>query len=153
MTESRPPTYDAAMAIYDRALYQTYLHSIPMFASCTTEQIDHLAGLGEADAVTDGTEIVSEGAMGDSFYVITSGNVRITRGGSEVGKLTAGDYFGELALFDPAPRNATVTAEGTVSLVSISRDNFTAALDEAPGLRDTLLHGMARRLHELDARA
>ena len=136
---------------YDRALYQTYLSNIPMFRSCTTEQLDRLAELGTAVSMTD-APIVSEGDRGDNFYVITSGKGRVTRGGREVAELGPGDYFGELSLFDPAPRNATVAAVGPMSLVSLSRDSFVQALDEMPAIRDTVLHGMAHRIHELDAR-
>ena len=139
------------MAGYDRSLYQTYLSSIPMFRSCTTEQLDRLAELGTAVSMTD-APIVSEGDRGDDFYVITSGKGRVTRGGREVAELGPGDYFGELSLFDPAPRNATVSAVGPMSLVSLSRDSFVQALDEMPAIRDTVLHGMAHRIHELDAR-
>ena len=139
------------MAGYDRSLYQTYLSSIPMFRSCTTEQLDRLAELGTAVTVTD-ADGVSEGDRGDDFFVITSGKGRVTRGGREVADLGPGDYFGELSLFDPAPRNASVSAVGPMSLVSLSRDSFVQALDEMPQIRDTLLHGMAHRIHELDAR-
>ena len=139
------------MAGYDRSLYQTYLSSIPMFKSCTTEQLDRLAELGAAVTVTD-ADVVSEGDRGDDFFVITSGKGRVTRGGREVAELGPGDYFGELSLFDPAPRNASVSAVGPMSLVSLSRDSFVQALDEMPQIRDTLLHGMAHRIHELDAR-
>jgi CRP-like cAMP-binding protein len=136
---------------YDRALYQTYLSNIPMFRSCTTEQLDRLAELGDSVTVAD-APIVSEGDVGDHFFVITSGKGRVTRGGKDVAELGPGDYFGELSLFDPAPRNATITAVGPVSLVSLSRDAFVRALDETPQIRDALLHGMAHRIHVLDAR-
>jgi CRP-like cAMP-binding protein len=139
------------LAGYDRSLYQTYLSSIPMFRSCTTEQLDRLAELGTAVSTTD-ADIVREGDRGDDFFVITSGKARVARGGREVAELGPGDYFGELSLFDPAPRNATITAVGSMSLVSLSRDAFLRALDELPALRDALLHGMAHRIHELDAR-
>jgi CRP/FNR family transcriptional regulator len=137
---------------YDRSLYQTYLHSVPMFASCTIEQIDRLAQLGTAVSAADGKDIVQEGERGDDFFVVTSGKVRVARANREIASLGAGDYFGELALFDPAPRNATVTAVGSVALVSLSRSAFMVALDEMPAMRDALLHGMARRIHELDRR-
>ena len=139
------------MAGYDRSLYQTYLSSIPMFRSCTTEQLDRLAELGTAVSATDAA-VVEEGDRGDDFFVITSGTARVTRDGRDVAELGPGDYFGELSLFDPAPRNATVAAVGPMSLVSLSRDAFIGALDEMPPIRDALLHGMAHRIHELDAR-
>jgi CRP-like cAMP-binding protein len=140
------------MAGYDRSLYQIYLRSVPMFASCAEDQIDRLSELGDAVTAVDGSEIVREGDQGEDFFVVTSGKVRVARGDREVASLGAGDYFGELALFDAAPRNATVTAVGTVSLVSLSRSSFRTALDEMPAIRDALLHGMARRIHELDQR-
>ena len=141
------------MAGYDRSLYQTFLSQVPMFASCTTEQLDRIAELGDAVAAPDGTHIVKEGDDADAFYVVTSGKALVDRSGREVASLGPGQYFGELALFDPSPRNASVTASGMVSLVRLSRDDFTKALDATPALRDALLHGMARRLHELDAHA
>jgi CRP-like cAMP-binding protein len=141
------------MAGYDRTLYQTFLSQVPMFASCTTEQLDRIAELGDAVAAPDGSQIVKEGDDADCFYVVTSGKAIVDRGGREVASLGPGQYFGELALFDPSPRNASVTASGMVSLVRLSRDDFANALNETPALRDALLHGMARRLHELDAHA
>jgi CRP-like cAMP-binding protein len=140
------------MSGYDRALYQTYLASVPMFRSCAPEQLDRLAELGTAVAAQD-SDIVREGDAGNEFFLITSGTARVSRGGTAVTDLRQGDYFGELSLFDPAPRNATVTAVGEVTLVSLSRDAFRQALNEMPAIRDALLHGMAHRLHELDARA
>jgi CRP-like cAMP-binding protein len=138
---------------YDRALYQTVLKSVPMFSTCTPEQLDHLAELGDLETFAAGQAVVTEGDEGDRFFVVTSGKVRVQRAGSDVASLGTGEYFGELALFDPAPRNATVVAsEGPAALVSLTRSAFTAALDHMPSLRDALLHGMARRIHELDQR-
>jgi CRP/FNR family transcriptional regulator, cyclic AMP receptor protein len=140
------------MAGYDRALYQMYLSKIPMFSSCTTEQLDLIAQLGDAVSVVDERDVVREGETGDGFYVVTSGSATVRRGGHDVARLAPGDYFGELSLFDPAPRNATVTAAGTLTCVTMSREAFARALDAVPAMRDALLHGMARRIHELDQR-
>jgi CRP-like cAMP-binding protein len=77
----------------------------------------------------------------------------VRRGGKELTRLEVGDYFGELSLFDPAPRNASVTAIGTLSCVVLRRSDFARVLDGVPELRDALLRGMARRIHQLDQRA
>jgi CRP-like cAMP-binding protein len=140
------------MAGYDRSLYQMYLSQVPMFRSCTPEQLDQLAELGDAITIAEGDDVIREGEPGDAFFVVASGKARVSRGDREIAGLNAGDYFGELALFDPAPRNATVTAVSRVSLISLSRDAFTQTLEQMPSIRDALLHGMAQRLHELDAR-
>jgi CRP-like cAMP-binding protein len=141
------------MTGYDRSLYQSYLAQVPMFHSCTPEQLDRLADLGTAISAAAGKAIVSEGDRGEELFVITSGTAAVSRGGKEVAQLGAGDFFGELALFDPAPRNATVSAKSDVSLVTLSRIAFTKVLDEIPAIRDSILHGMAHRLHQLDAKA
>ncbi len=137
---------------YDRALYQMYLGQVPMFRSCSGEQLDLLARVGEAVSVLDGRDIVTEGDAGVGFYVIASGTADVLRGGKPVASLAAGDYFGELSLFDPAPRNATIRATEGLSCVMLTREAFLAAIDDVPAIRDALLHGMAARIHELDQR-
>jgi CRP/FNR family cyclic AMP-dependent transcriptional regulator len=139
------------MAGYDRALYQMYLEKVPMFSTCTAEQLDLIAQLGDAVTVGDAHEVVREGDVSDGFYVLTSGHAIVRRGGRVVARLAPGDYFGELSLFDPAPRNATLTSAGSLTCVMLSRAAFTKALDKVPAVRDALLHGMARRIHELDS--
>ena len=138
---------------YERSLAHSYLAQVPMFRSCTPEQLDHLVEQSTVVDVPHGKEVVIQGEPGGEFYVIMHGTAVVERDGHRVGELKAGDYFGELALFDPAPRNATVSAGDDLSLVSLTRSDFMRAIDEMPTIRDALLHGMAHRLHELDARA
>jgi cAMP-dependent protein kinase regulator len=138
---------------YDDAIYLSYLAQVPMLHACNEEQRQHIASRAEARQVADGDDIVVEGQTGDEFYVLASGHATVTRGGTTVATLDPGAFFGELALFDPAPRNATVTAKGPVTVVALHRDEFQELLGEVPALRDSLLRGMARRLHELDATA
>jgi CRP-like cAMP-binding protein len=140
------------MAGVDDSSYRAHLSRIPMFGSCTSEQLDRIGELGVSRTTADSDVVVREGDKGGTFFLITSGRARVTRGGREVDMLGPGDYFGELSLFDPAPRDATITAVGPISLVALSRVAFMQALDAIPTFRDALLHGMARRLHELDQR-
>jgi CRP-like cAMP-binding protein len=61
-------------------------------------------------------------------------------------------YLSQVPMFfDPSPRNATVTAVSRTSLITLSREAFTAALTETGDLRDALRQGLAHRLHQLDA--
>ena len=132
--------------------FAAQLSRIPMFGACTAEQLGRLAELGEARIAREPDDVIREGDKGGTFFVITDGHARVSRGGRVVAVLEAGDYFGELSLFDPALRDATITAVGRLALVSLSRVAFMQALDELPAFRDALLRGMARRLHELDRR-
>jgi CRP-like cAMP-binding protein len=137
---------------YDRALYQMYLAGVPMFHTCSEEQLDLLANLGTAVSVAAGDDVFREGDTGDGFYVIASGAATVERDGAVVAHLGSSDYFGELSLFDPAPRNATVRASEDLSCVMLTPAAFREALDRVPAIRDALLHGMAVRIHEVDQR-
>ena len=137
---------------YDDAIFQTYLAQVPMFQACSQEEVGAIAFLASPRALDRGAALVREGETGDEFFVLMMGIATVTREGKEVAKLEPGDYFGELALFDPAPRNATITADVPITVAVMDRDHFQAALDAVPAMRDALLRGMAHRLHELDSR-
>ena len=124
---------------------------VPIFSACSSEELLRVARVCTFRDAAPGTRIVVEGEPGTEFFVILKGDVSVTRGGVEVGRLAAGDFFGELALFDPAPRNATVTALGPMSIAVLSKPAFRRVLEEAP-IRDNIFLGMARRLHELDGK-
>jgi CRP-like cAMP-binding protein len=138
---------------YDETIFQMYLGQVPMFQACTEEELGAVAFLASPRALRAGTEVVREGETGNEFFLLMMGTATVSRQGDDVAHLEPGDYFGELALFDPAPRNATITADVPLTVAVLERDRFQAALDSVPALRDALLRGMARRLHEVDARA
>ncbi|MGH8983150.1 MAG: Crp/Fnr family transcriptional regulator [Acidimicrobiia bacterium] len=138
---------------YDEAVFQMYLAEVPMFQACSQEEIGAVAFLASPRSLDPGTALVREGETGDEFFVLMMGTATVSRQGHEVTTLEPGAYFGELALFDPAPRNATITANVPVTVAVLERDGFQAALNAVPAVRDALLRGMARRLHELDSQA
>jgi CRP-like cAMP-binding protein len=138
---------------YDETIFQMYLGQVPMFQDCTEEELSAVAYLASPRALEGGTAVVREGDKGNEFFLLMMGTATVSRQGREIADLKPGDYFGELALFDPAPRDATVTADVPLTVAVLERDRFRTALDSVPALRDALLRGMARRLHDLDAHA
>ena len=141
------------MAGYDRSIYTMYLQQVPMLRACSQEETDHIAELGVALSALEGKVIIRQGEPASQFFVIMDGTVDVSRDGERVATLGSGDYFGELALFDPSPRNATVTTTSPTTVVSVSRESFRELLGEVSSLRDAILTGMAKRLHELEGRA
>jgi CRP-like cAMP-binding protein len=134
----------------------TYLEitfaKVPIFSACTPDELMQLAGASTIRAAAPGDTVIAEGEPdAREFFVVLRGEAQVTRGRREVGALGPGDFFGELALFDPAPRNATVIAATDLSLAVLSLRAFRAALANAE-FRDSVLAGMARRLHHLDSR-
>jgi CRP-like cAMP-binding protein len=135
-----------------QTLDPTYLGQVPMFRGCTPEQLDEVAGLAAAVEVAEGHDVVREGEIDPGLYVIAAGSALVLRGGQQVASLGPGDYFGELSLFDAAPRNATVRANSALSCIRLTPDAFERAL-EVRAIRIALLRGMAERIRQFDQRA
>jgi CRP/FNR family transcriptional regulator, cyclic AMP receptor protein len=137
---------------YERSIYVTYLRTVPMFAHCTAAEIDKIAALATPRSVKPGEAIVREGEPGNEFFVLCTGEVEVVRGRRVVAKLEEGAFFGEIALFADEPRDATVNATIPSNLEVLSRADFEKLLGDIPSIRDQVLRGMARRLHELDGK-
>jgi CRP-like cAMP-binding protein len=136
----------------DDVLDPTHLGRVPMFSGCTREQLHEVAALATPVRVASGDDVVREGGADAGLYVIADGNAVVLRGGRQVATLAAGDYFGELSLFDAAPRTATVRATSPLSCILLTPDAFERAV-EVPAIRNALLHGMALRIRQFDQRA
>ena len=100
-----------------------------------------------------GATIVSQGQAGDAFFVVLDGLASVRRNGRKVGELGPGDYFGELALLDPAPRNADVVATGPITVARLLVGPFRSVLSTVPAINERLLAGLARRVRDADRRA
>ena len=130
-----------------------YLGNVPLFSACSKKDLQHIEKYSERISVPAGTEMTKEGRVGYEFYVILDGKASVDRGGKEIAVLGPGDSFGELALLDRSPRNATVTASTDVDALVMGQREFNAALDVVPTLAHKLLTGLARRIHQVDAQA
>jgi len=135
---------------YDRSAYVVYLSRVPMFSKCNSQQLERLAASTAERDVDAGEDIVREGSEGDEFFVIADGAASVARGGRAVATLAPGDYFGELALLDPAPRNASVSTTKDTTLAAIDVRIFRAVLRDVPAMSEKLLAGLARRVREAD---
>jgi CRP-like cAMP-binding protein len=82
-----------------------------------------------------GAVVVAEGEVSDRFYVIESGEVRVSRAGAVLRTEAAGDFFGEIGLLRDVSRTATVTAIAPTRLYALDRADF---LDAVTGQDDSL---------------
>src|SRR5919205_3097373 len=130
-----------------------HLQRVPMFSACSKRDLQLVARRAEDVRVPAGKVLVNEGETGHEFFVILDGTARVTRKGRKVATLGPGSAFGELALLDRAPRNATIVAETPMELVVLGQREFAGLIDEVPGFARKLLAGMANRLREADARS
>ncbi len=124
---------------------------MPLFSALLEEGAADGGQAGGARARSPGQVLVTEGAAGTEFFVILDGRARVERHGRQVALLGTGSFFGDLALLDRAPRNASVVAETPMELAKLGQRAFDALLD-SPGFSKKLLAGLARRLREQDLR-
>jgi CRP-like cAMP-binding protein len=127
------------------------LAEVPLFSACSKKELQMVAKSAERVTLPAGREVVTEGAAGTEFFVILDGLARVERHGRQVATLGPGGFFGDLALLDRAPRNASVVADTTLEVARLGQRAFDALLDH-PGFSKKLLAGLARRLREQDAR-
>ena len=137
---------DARAVVDERP--RTLLRGLPMFAVLPLPVLDGLAMALRPVEVPEGTEVISQGDVGDRYFVIDEGEVDVFVDGEMVTHLGPGEAFGELALLRDAPRAATVVARGPVRLLALDRDAFLPAVTGHAAARraaDTLVAGYRAR--------
>ena len=119
-------------AFRKRKLYEELLNNVPMLKTLESYERMNVADALLTKTFADNDVIIEQGAEADGMYFVENGTVRVTirKGGGveEVGKLTEGRYFGELALIENKPRSANVIADGKVKVAFLERESFERLL-------------------------
>lgn len=119
--------------IRKRKLYESFLEKVPILATLQKYELLTVADALETANFSDGEVIIRQGDPGDTFYIIVEGEVQVSqlRGGGveeEIARLTAGQYFGEIALLTDRPRAATVRALKDCKCVKLDRARFVRVM-------------------------
>jgi cAMP-dependent protein kinase regulator len=107
-----------------RQRYDTFLAKVPLLSSMDAYERSQLADALRSESFDNGQTIVSQGEVGNKFYIIEEGEAVAKKNGVEVMSYAVGDYFGELALIRNQPRAATVTCKGNAKMLSIDKGSF-----------------------------
>lgn len=133
-----------------RDAYLQHLASIPLFAPLSQNELKKVARASDQVTVKAGRHLVEQGAIGREMFVLVDGNATVRRNGRKVATLGPGAAVGELSLLDRGPRTATVTADDDCTVLVLGAREFSALLDEVPGITHKLLAAMAARIRDLD---
>ena len=127
--------------------------SVPLFAGLDRREIEFLGRLMDDVDVSDGKVLTREGSSGGEFFIVVEGSIKVERGGAEINRLGAGDFFGEIALIDQGPRTATAIADGPARLMVLTSAGFASMLGQNPGVETKILRVLARRVRDLQPTA
>ncbi|HEY3941086.1 MAG TPA: cyclic nucleotide-binding domain-containing protein [Acidimicrobiales bacterium] len=127
------------------------LAQVPLFSECSRAELRLIAGLGASVPVDSGATLTKQGAVGREFFLVTSGSARCFRDGKLVARFGPGDFFGEMALLDRAPRTATIVADEPMEVLVLDSREFETMLEDAPSISRKLLKALAVRQRAISA--
>jgi signal transduction histidine kinase len=126
-----------------------------LFRDASLAELESLRGATEIRRYAAGQQIFAEGDEGDGMYVVLSGRVLISArmGGDQkqtLSKAGPGDFFGEMAVLDNAPRSATVTAEEPTEAAFIAREPLLRVLGSSPRLSINLVREFSLKMRDFN---
>ncbi len=129
------------------------LRQAPLFSGLDDEAAEALSASMVESRLGRGEVLFREGDAGDRLYVVTAGKVKLGRTSADgrenlLAILGPGQMFGELSLFDPGPRSATVTAVTDCTMKSLSHEELGGWLTGRPEVARGLLSQLAGRLRK-----
>lgn len=133
------------------------LRQVPMFADLAPDDLDEIAEVVVERHLQPGQDVCKEGEAGDAVFLLVKGKVRVFTGGDggrperTLSELGPGACIGEMAVFDAAPRSATVRAIERTRLLVVPGGEFKALLVERPEISTAIIAELVRRMRGLMA--
>ena len=129
------------------------LEGAAFFDECSQRQLRRIARIARVFDAPAGTMLTRADEPGHEFFLILDGTASVDVATEKRGPLRPGAYFGEMSLLDGGPRSATIVAETAVRLLVISRPDFSVLLKDVPGLTQSLLMTLSRRVRRAEENA
>ncbi len=133
------------------------LEKVTIFSRLDRRHLKQLSKLMVPRAFKTGDVIIKENDQAAGFFVITSGKVEVVRGADGdkpevLNTLGAGEFFGEMALFEGFPRSATVRCLEDTECLALTRWDFRAELSSHAEIAVAVLETVVHRLRDVEAR-
>ena len=132
-----------------------HLRNVPIFTDLSDSDLNRIASKMVSRDYEKGQMILLEESTGETFFIITSGTVKVTRlsdDGREVilALLGESDFFGEMSLLDGEGRSANIVANEDAEVMTLSRRDFLECLETYPKIAIALLEELAVRIRKSD---
>ena len=130
------------------------LRNVALFKNLSLDELFPIDKALEQKQVLAGETIYTEGNWGSQLYIIASGRIQILKQldgkPEEIKQLTTGQYFGEIALFDEAPRwDGAIALEDSI-LLSLEKKRFISLISQRPHIILEICRFLSMRLRETD---
>jgi CRP/FNR family transcriptional regulator, cyclic AMP receptor protein len=134
-----------------------FLKKTALFSTIKASELRAVASIAEELSFHYGDEIVKENDPGDSAYIIKEGRVKIVKKTPDnrcvdLAELIAGDFFGEMSLFDEEPRSASAVAKTPCIVLRLVREDFIDVIGEHPSIAVELIKIFVKRLRAANTR-
>jgi CRP/FNR family transcriptional regulator, cyclic AMP receptor protein len=131
------------------------LRTVPLFAGLDDQELEAIYAIARKRTYPKGSFILLEGDPGDAFYLTLAGEVKIVTQGADgrefiLAVLRAGDFFGEMSLFDDQPRSANVVTTEDATFLILYKQHFLNQVKHSPAILFKLLITLCQRLRESD---
>jgi signal transduction histidine kinase len=128
----------------------TLLSEVKIFSETDPLVLEAISIQLKEISVRQGQTIFKKGDDGYAMYIIKSGTVRVHDGNHVLSRLSAGQVFGEFALFDNETRSASVTAEEKSILLELNQDDFQRVVAGKVEVTTAVLRNVIRRIREMN---
>lgn len=128
-----------------------FLRRVSIFSGMTLEQLRVLSTHLEDQHFLRGEVIFEEGDFSQDLYMVVSGQVRIiieygTAHERIINTLGEGAFFGEMAIFEGAPRSATALTEQEAELLVLAPQKFKQTIYQKPDMAFEIFRELSGRL-------
>ncbi len=121
---------------------------IPMFRYLGYTEMTKVLSIAHLKQYAAGASIVNQGDPSDEMYIIAAGEADVLKNGVKIAERKKGDFFGEMGIFDNAPRSATVSARTAVTGITLHRKDLLELLRQESQIAVKLLWALNRELNE-----
>lgn len=135
-------------------MYKQAIKSVPLFSGLTDRELEVLAISGSRRKFPSKNVVFQEGDLGEVLYIILSGRVKVLLTGKDgqefiLSFLGPGNFFGEMAILDSAPRSATVITVETCDFFLLGQKELSELLLIHPDISMKILKNLSQRLRKV----
>jgi CRP-like cAMP-binding protein len=146
--ERKPKGGPSMLSTMDKILF---LKKVPVFSDLKVRELTAISSITEEKDIKKDLIVFKEGDQGDSMYIVISGGVSIIKNfdrpnATVLAHIKEGDYFGEMALFESAPRSATVKTDDNTKLLNLGKFEFEEIMHEFPSISINICKVLSSRL-------